>query len=198
MPGVNRLIAVVLDSVTLRLVDSSLIHTAPWVIGPAHWFPGCQPSQEELGSRERLLLLIGPGSTFAPENNAAVHADRTVILRRAASPYYQTRLLFLDFYATLTFLLFIQLLFLLSAIGWTGVMSWPHPSQAALFFFWARGFSGRSFSEGVYQHSVCTYTACALGCRCIDTLLYTQKMTTRFSWESYVWCVLNLFLCLYF
>lgn len=50
---IDRLIAVVSDSVTLWLVDSSLIHTPSWVIGPAHWFPACQPSQEELGGRKR-------------------------------------------------------------------------------------------------------------------------------------------------
>lgn len=50
---INRLIAAVSDSVTLWLVDSSLIHTPSWVIGPAHWFPACQPSQEELRGRMR-------------------------------------------------------------------------------------------------------------------------------------------------
>lgn len=50
---IDRLIAVVSDSVTLWLVDSSLIHTPSWVIGPAHWFPACQPSQEELRGRKR-------------------------------------------------------------------------------------------------------------------------------------------------
>lgn len=50
---IDRLIAAVSDSVTLWLVDSSLIHTPSWVIGPAHWFPACQPSQEELRGRKR-------------------------------------------------------------------------------------------------------------------------------------------------
>lgn len=50
---IDRLIAVVSDSVTLWLVDSSLIHTPSWVIGPAHWFPACQPRQEELRGRKR-------------------------------------------------------------------------------------------------------------------------------------------------
>ena len=50
---IDRLIAVVSDSRTLWLVDSSLIHTPPWVIGPAHWFPACQPSQEEPVGRKR-------------------------------------------------------------------------------------------------------------------------------------------------
>ena len=87
---IDRLIAVVSDSVTLWLVDSSLIHTPSWVIGPAHWFPACQPRQEELRGRKRACCYwlapdqphhLLPSHTHTP-NPAA-------ILWHAGSPYLQ-------------------------------------------------------------------------------------------------------------
>lgn len=75
---INRLIAPVSDSVTLWLVDSSLIHTPSWVIGPPPLISRLPAKPGgTLGSYESLPLLIGPRSTPPPpSHNTQAHRHR--------------------------------------------------------------------------------------------------------------------------
>lgn len=73
---IDRLMAAVSDSGTLWLVDSPLIHTPSWVIGPAHRFPARQPNREELGGRKRAgryWLASDPPPAALPHCRHAVH-----------------------------------------------------------------------------------------------------------------------------
>lgn len=79
---INRLIAVVSDSVTLWLVDSSLIHIPSWVIGTAHWFLACKPIQEEFRGRKRACCYwLAPDQPHhLTVKHTPIHAHKTATI----------------------------------------------------------------------------------------------------------------------
>lgn len=167
LPSVDRLIDVVLDSVTLWLVDSSLIHTPSWVIGTAHWFPACQPSQEELrGHKWTCCYWLAPDQP-----------SHLIIMQ----PYTWTKLLFysmlfnytiryLFFYVTLTFLLFFSYVFSL-CFSFSCVSLAVQVSCCGLVHMFNKDFKDfRSFRRHLTFNSSCSSQKA--GCHCIHPLLY--------------------------
>ncbi len=142
---IDRLIAAVSDSVTLWLVDSSLIHTPSWVIGPAHWFPACQPSQEELRGRKRACRYwLAPDQ---PHHHLPITHTHQTQLQSYGMRLYKDRF-FLHFYGSSHATYPPSCLAPQCTSGYICVMSWCHLHQSIFFLFCSEIFLLTDFMSG--------------------------------------------------